>query len=205
MSIFSKLTEKPWLAEQVKLDDLHEGGEFALPTAKLGLRVFLATITILFSLLAVTYAGRMTFPDWRPLSEPWLLWPNTAMLILSSIALQCAAFAAQRGESDGVRTGLLVGGVFAFAFLVGQLLVWQRLEESGYLAAANPANAFFYLIIGLHGLHMLGGLVAWGRTSAKVWRGVEVAQVRTSVELCAFYWHFLLVVWLVLFTLLLFT
>ena len=51
----------------------------------------------------------------------------------------------------------------------------------------------------------LGGLVAWGRTVSKVWRGVEVAKVRLSVELCAFYWHFLLIVWLVLFSLLLFT
>jgi cytochrome c oxidase subunit 3 len=205
VSIISKLTEKPWLAEQGKIDDLHQGGEFALPTAKLGLRVFLATITVVFSLVVIMYADRMTYGDWHPLSEPWLLWPNTAMLILSSIALQWAAFAAQRGESDGVRTGLLAGGAFAIAFLVGQLLVWQRLEESGYLAAGNPANAFFYLIIAAHGAHMLGGLVAWGRTMAKLWRGVEVARVRTSVELCAVYWHFLLVVWLVLFALLLFT
>ena len=59
-----------------------------------------------------------------------------------------------------------------------------------------------YLITGLHGLHLLGGLVAWGRTIAKLWRGFEVAQVRLSVELCTAYWHFLLVVWLVLFGLL---
>jgi cytochrome c oxidase subunit 3 len=205
VNIFRKLTEKPWLAEQVKLDDLHQGGEFALPTVKIGLRVFLATITVVFSLVVVIYVGRMTYGDWHPLSEPWLLWPNTAMLILSSIALQWAVFAAQRGESDGVRTGLLAGGVFAIAFLIGQLLVWQRLEETGYLAAGNPANAFFYLIIAAHGAHMLGGLVAWGRTMAKVWRGFEVAKLRMSVELCATYWHFLLVVWLVLFALLLFT
>ena len=58
---------------------------------------------------------------------------------------------------------------------------------------------------GLHGLHLLGGLVAWVRTSDKVWRGVEVGRVRLSVELCAVYWHFLLVVWLVLFGLMVFT
>ena len=75
----------------------------------------------------------------------------------------------------------------------------------GYFAKTNPANAFFYLITGLHGLHLLGGLVAWGWTSAKVWRGFDIARVRLSVELCTVYWHFLLVVWLVLFALLLFT
>ena len=92
--------------------------------------------------------------------------------------------------------GLIAGGVFAVAFLVGQLLAWQQLNAAGYFLAANPANAFFYLITGVHGLHLLGGLVALGRTTAKVWRGVEVSQVRLSVELCAIYWHFLLLVWL---------
>jgi len=49
------------------------------------------------------------------------------------------------------------------------------------------------------------GLVAWGRTTAKVWRGIEVGKVRLSVELCAMYWHYLLLVWLVVFAVLLST
>ena len=64
---------------------------------------------------------------------------------------------------------------------------------------------FFYLITGLHGVHLLGGLVAWFRASVRLWRGAEVAKIRMSVELCAVYWHFLLVVWLVMFGLLLVT
>jgi cytochrome c oxidase subunit 3 len=107
---------------------------------------------------------------------------------------------------DGVKVGLLGGGSFAFAFLVGQLLAWQQLVDLGYFAASNPANGFFYLVTSLHGLHLLGGLVAWGRTAEKVWSGgVAPVKIRLSVELCAAYWHFLLVVWLVLFALLLFT
>ncbi len=205
MHFIHQLTEKPWVAAQGKVDDLHDGRALSLPTAKLGLRIFLAVVTVLFSLLVVAYADRMAAADWRPLPQPWLLWPNTAMLILSSVALQWAWVAANRGQIDGVRVGLLAGGVFAFAFLAGQLLAWQQLAALGYFAATNPANAFFYLITALHGLHLLGGLVAWGRTTAKVRRGFEVAQVRLSVELCAVYWHFLLLVWLVLFALLLFT
>jgi len=205
VSFFHQLTEKPWVAAQGRVDDLHGGGEFSLPTATLGLRVFLAVVTVLFSLLVVAYAERMEVADWRPLPEPWLLWLNTAVLILSSVALQWARVSARLGQIDGVRDGLLVGGVCAFAFLAGQLLAWQLLADQGYFAATNPAIAFFYLITALHGLHLLGGLVAWGRTTAKVWRGFEVAQVRLSVELCAVYWHFLLLVWLILFGLLLFT
>ena len=176
-----------------------------MPTVKLGLIVFLAVVTVVFSLLVAAYTHRMTLADWRPLPEPWLLWPNTAILILSSVGLQWARVAANRGRIDGVRVGLLAGGGFAFAFLAGQLLAWQQLAALGYFAATNPANAFFYLLTALHGLHLLGGLVAWGRTTAKMWRGSEVAELRLSVELCAVYWHFLLLVWLVLFGLLLFT
>ena len=90
-------------------------------------------------------------------------------------------------------------------FIAGQLIAWQQLVGSGYFLAANPANAFFYVLTALHGVHLLGGLVAWGRTAQKVWRGSDMQAVRLSVELCAIYWHFLLILWLVLFYLLLST
>jgi cytochrome c oxidase subunit 3 len=89
--------------------------------------------------------------------------------------------------------------------MVGQLLAWQQLVDAGYFAAANPANAFFYLITGLHALHLLGGLVAWSRTTIKLLSGSEIAKIRISVELCAVYWHFLLVIWVILFGLMLST
>jgi len=171
-----------------------------LPAAKLGLWVFMGVVTVLFTIIVSTYVTRMGFADWRPLPEPRLLWLNTGVLILSSVAMQWAQVAARRGRIDSLRVGLLAGGVFAWAFLAGQLWAWQQLGASGYFLAINPANTFFYLITALHGLHLVGGLVAWGKTTVKVWRGFEV---RLSVELCAVYWHFLLVVWLGLFVLML--
>ena len=143
--------------------------------------------------------------DWTRLSLPKVLWLNTAVLILSSLAMHWTLAAARRGQIDGVRTGLIAAGVFAFSFLAGQLWAWQQLNASGYFVAANPANAFFYLLTALHGLHLLGGLWVWGRTTVKVLRGAEVAKVRLSVELCTLYWHYLLLVWLVLFAVLLHT
>jgi cytochrome c oxidase subunit 3 len=205
VNIFRQLTEMPWLKAEDTVVDLHEGRAFALPSAKIGLRVFLVVVGVVFSLVVVVYTDRLSLGDWQPLPEPWLLWLNTAILVLSSVAFQTALVAANRGRRDGVRMWLRAAGVLAIAFLAGQLLAWQQLVALGYFAATNPANAFFYLLTALHGLHMVGGLVAWGRTSAKVRRGVKVAQVRLSVELCTIYWHFLLVVWLALFTLLLLT
>jgi cytochrome c oxidase subunit 3 len=83
-----------------------------------------------------------------------------------------------------------------------QLLVWRQLVEAGYFAASNPANAFFYLLTGIHGLHVAGGFVALGRTFTKLWHGVGIERLRLSVWLCTVYWHFLLVVWLAIFALL---
>lgn len=202
MNIFQQLTEKPWIAVE---GPTAEGRLSSLPTAKIGLRTFLIVVTVLFSILTVAYTERMELGDWVPVPEPWLLWLNTAVLVMSSVALQRAWTSARRGQTDGLKTGLLVGGLLAAAFLVGQLLVWRQLADLGFYASANPAAGFFYLITTLHGLHMLGGLLVLGITTDKVLRGVEVEKIRLSVELCAIYWHFLLMVWLVLFGLLLFT
>ena len=205
MNIIQKMTVKPWLAEQIAIDDLDEGSEFSLPSVKIGLRLFLAVATVLFSLTIIAYSDRMVLSDWRALHEPWLLWLNTIWLILASVALQRAQVSAVRDRIEGVQLGFFVGGIFTLAFLAGQLLVWQQFVAQGYYADTNPANAFFYMITAMHGLHLLGGLVAWARTAAKLMRGYESAQLQTSLDLCAVYWHFMLVVWLVIFGVLLFT
>ena len=191
------LAAKPWLQEGV-IFDLREDSPSSLPPAKLGLGVFLAVVGSLFALFISAYSMRMNMVDWRTLPVPGLLWFNTGVLILSSIALQWAHVAARRNNMDGVIIGLSAGGACALIFLAGQLLAWRQLSLAGYFVASNPANSFFYLITAVHGLHLMAGLVALGRTIAKVWRGAEMTQVRLSVELCAIYWHFLLLVWLVL-------
>jgi cytochrome c oxidase subunit III len=192
-----RLTSKPWLEEGL-IVDFREESTSSLPPAKIGLGVFLAVVGSLFALFISAYSIRMNMGDWRTLPMPRLLWFNTAVLVLSSVALQWAHMAARRNDIDGVIVGLCAGGASAVTFLVGQLLAWRELSVAGYFLASNPANSFFYLITAVHGLHLMGGLVAVGRTTAKVWRGAAVTQVRLSVELCAIYWHFLLLVWLVL-------
>jgi cytochrome c oxidase subunit 3 len=203
--LLQRLTDKPWL-EEGAIGDVHGAGASSVPAAKIGLGVLLAVVTSLFALFMAAYFMRMHMAgDWRPLPEPKMLWLNTGVLIVSSVALQRAQAAAGRGQMESMRAGLLAGGVSAFAFLAGQLVAWRQLTAAGYFLASNPANAFFYLITAVHGLHLLGGLVALGRTIARVYGGFDVEEVRLSVELCATYWHFLLLVWLVLFGVLLLT
>jgi cytochrome c oxidase subunit 3 len=205
LNIIKELMDRSWETPGIPEDVPADGAIPATPSAKIGLGFFLAVVTTMFSLFTVAYIMRMEYADWRSLPDPGLLWLNTAVLILSSIAMQRAKGAALRGEVKGVRTGLITSGVLSFAFLAGQLVAWRHLNAAGYFIANNPANAFFYLITGLHGLHLLGGLWVWGKTITKVGRGLEVRDLSLSVELCTTYWHYLLLVWLVLFGLLLST
>ena len=194
---------RPW-AERGAIEDVR-GHTVSWPALTIALGVLLAVVTSLFALFISAYVMRMHVGDWSPLPEPRLLWLNTGVLIVTSGAIQWTRTAARGGRIDGVRVGLVVTGALTVAFLIGQLVVWRQLNDLGYFAATNPANAFFYLFTALHGLHLLGGLVAWVKTTAKVWRGVALPEVRLSVELCAVYWHYLLLVWLILFGLLLAT
>ena len=202
MSIFHELMAKPWEATGAAVENLRHPDEAHRAAKKLALRVFLAVVAVLFTLLVTAYSGRMAYEDWRPAPQVSLLWANTLVLILSSVALQWAQYSVRRGRIDAMRVGLLAGGTFTVVFLFGQFLAWRQLATMVYFELTNPAIAFFYLITGLHGAHLLGGLVAWGRTVARVWGDFDVAKTRQSVELCTVYWHFLLLVWLVLFGLL---
>jgi len=197
------LLEKPWLLDTRPAEVIHAGGAERMNTLRAGLWLFLAVVTVLFLLLSSAYFGRMSLPDWTPLQEPRILWLNTGLLILSSFAMQWAATSAHREQMAGVRAGLLTGGVLAGAFLVMQVVAWRQLFELGYFATENPAYAFFYMITALHGLHITGGLVVLAVASDKAWRRDDATSMRRAARLCAIYWHFLLVVWVGLFALML--
>ena len=201
MSIRKAIMAKPWL-KTGDVGDFPEEGTFEQPAAKVALIAFLCVATSVFGLFVVSYNFRMELQDWLSIPKPSLLWFNTALLILSSAAFQWARVASSRDDLARARTGLIVGGVSSIAFIAGQYLAWQQLEAAGYYLTENPANDFFYLITALHGVHVLGGLWVWGRTIARMLSGQDV---RLSIELCTVYWHYLLVVWIILFGLLLST
>jgi cytochrome c oxidase subunit III len=172
------------------------------PAAKMALWVFLAVATSLFVLFVSAYAMRLGLADWTPLPRPRLLMLNTALLVGASLAMQWTVRAARRADRDLMRRGLWASGLLTFGFLAGQLFVWKQLNDAGYFVTTSAAAAFFYLFTAVHGLHVLGGLVAWVRASVRAWRGADPAGVRLGVELCAAYWHYLLAVWVVLYALL---
>ncbi len=197
---------QPWVAEKVS-DTAHHGplGD-ASNTTLIALITFLAVVTSFFALILSAYALRMELGDWVPMTEPQLLWTNTAMLVLASVAFQWTRNGAVRGQASRLKPGLLAAGALTTAFVVGQLIAWQQLQAGGQGVTANASNAFFFFLTGAHALHVAGGLYVWARATGKVLLGKATgSRIRRSVELCTIYWHFLLVVWLILFGLLLST
>lgn len=197
-----RLASKPWLESGPVGSSFPGTGTSEIPTAKIGLGVFLAVVGALFALLISSYSIRMQSADWVSLPQMNLLWVNTGVLVLSSIALQSAAISARRRHRDELLLGLSAGGAAALVFLAGQLMVWRELSAAGFFAATHPASAFFYLVTALHGLHLSGGLVALGRVMVKAWARGSDAKLQLSVELCAWYWHFLLAIWILVFVIL---
>lgn len=201
MSFFKTVTTKPWEHKGV-IGDLEPEVAIDAPNEKVALSVFLVVASVVFSLFTVGYFLRMELPDWRPLSEPVQLWFNTSLLVISSVLFQWARNNANTEVHKYVKTTFIGGGFFAIFFIAGQIATWSNLQEAGYFMTSNPANAFYYLMTGLHAAHLLGGLWVWSKSSIRLLSGRDISEVKLSIELCTLYWHFLLVVWLVLFALL---
>ncbi|MYN11468.1 bb3-type cytochrome oxidase subunit III, partial [Pseudoduganella aquatica] len=151
---------------------------------KVGLWVFMGVVTSLFMLFSVAYVMRMAMADWQPLRYvPWQLWLSTAVLALASAAWESARRGGMRtatppgaasAAGPGVRAALLACGL-SLAFLAVQLWAWQAMTDMRFTVNGNPASSFFYLLTGLHGLHVGGGLVAAALAGAAARRSARRA------------------------------
>jgi cytochrome c oxidase subunit 3 len=206
--LIRKLREKPWTTQGV-VPTSPESTTSSAP--KVGLWVFLAVVTSLFGLFASAYSMRMVghggLATWQALDEPSVLWINTLILVLASGAMQIARNRIDADDLTGGRSYF----VLTLVFLAGQMFAWQQARAINDLGPASPAFAFFVLLTAIHGLHLLGGLFVLARTTRRIFRGIDAnnvvarSRVRLSVQLCTTYWHWLLLVWLGVFALLLST
>jgi cytochrome c oxidase subunit 3 len=210
--LVTRFRAKPWEQQPAAPAgaDIH-----AVSPKRIGLWIFLAVVTSLFCLFVSAYYMRMGHhghgvaggvTDWTAIRDPSILWFNTLLLICGSIAMQSAKAAVAHSQMPQMRVRLFAAGLLTCAFLIGQWLAWRELRYSELFSPANPAVAFFYVLTAVHALHLLGGLAVWTRTLMRSLRkDVESIDIRLSVELTSIYWHYLLLVWLGLFALLLST
>jgi cytochrome c oxidase subunit 3 len=187
------------------MEGIHGGNLVGQSASRAGLYLFLAVITSLFLLFTISHHMRSGYPDWLSVVEPNILWFNTLVLVLASVALQLARNAARRGQHAATRRRLAWGSALTLVFIAGQAVAWKEMLDAGFYAAENPANAFFYMFTAVHALHLVGGL--WFLLRAVGWSitAPEDDRLPVRVELCATYWHYLLLVWFLLFYLLLST
>jgi cytochrome c oxidase subunit 3 len=200
-AVASRLTAKPWENREQKGDV----GAIGLSPARIGLWIFMAVVTSLFALFLSAYSMRMHHGvGWCHLTVPRIVWLNTVVLAGASIAMQLASSAVAHGRRPFALTALVAAGVLSIGFLAGQVAAWQAIGPTLYYVQGSPAIAFFYVLTIVHGLHLLGGLYVLGRAAHRFAGGAELIDLRQSVSLCATYWHFLLLVWLAVFGVLLY-
>jgi cytochrome c oxidase subunit III len=154
--------------------------------------------------------------DWRPLAVPHILWFNTAVLLLSGITMEMARrqlfheidvmeewLGLGRPAVKRAAPWLMATLVLGLTFLTGQWMAWEQLVREGFrFSSPDPSSHFFYLITGIHGLHLLLGIfaVAGALVGLFILKKIEFRQV--AVDSVAWYWHTMGLFWVFLFFLL---
>jgi cytochrome c oxidase subunit III len=184
-------------------DSSNSGSSFPISKGQIGVWILLTAVIMLFAGLSSAYIVLRGVPAWQRIELPWLLWPNTAILLLSSIAIDISRRAVRRSDLQSMKRWLAAGGILGLVFLVGQLAAWRQLVDAGVYLPSTLQSGFFYILTGLHGLHLLGGVVALGLVLWKAVKDRLSAFNYEPLKLCALYWHVMDALWIYLFLLLL--
>jgi cytochrome c oxidase subunit 3 len=178
---------------------------------RLGMWMFLGTVTMLFGAFSSAYIVRGAGTDWRAVTLPSILWLNTAVILVSSATLEFGKRQARAHNWAGAKSWLLLTLLLGITFLVGQVVAWQVLSRSGVAIPTTPYGSFFYVLSGVHAVHLIAGLtllaVAARRAVASSRADADPTRERTAlrvVDLGAILWHFLAGLWVYLLVLLTF-
>jgi cytochrome c oxidase subunit 3 len=136
--------------------------------------------------------------DWHKMPLPWILWPNTGVLLFSSVILDTARRILRRGKRVLFNWLWCFGTVLGVAFLAGQSIAWRELQSTGRLLASNASNGFFYILTWTHAAHAIAGLIALAYVAVMALRFRLGPRKRTVVDVSTMFWHFLDVLWIFL-------
>lgn len=184
-----------------------------LEAGRLGIWLFLLSLGMLFGATIFAYIvvrlQLVSENDWRPADAPglpWLLLLSTAILLLGSVTLAMANRAAARG-ANGARVGgwMIATCMLLVAFLLMQSVAWIDLAGRNLVFGASLYAWMFYILTGLHAIHVLAGLPPAFITTRNAFKGRYTQDVtsRAGLVYCGMYWHFLDGVWIVLYVVLL--
>jgi cytochrome c oxidase subunit 3 len=161
------------------------------------------TIGVLFTASLVAYViTRMQVRVFRPEAAPGLpigLLGSTAMIFGVSLSMHSAYRSVVENRQDSLRRGLWLGFAFASAFLVGQGLNWAQMMSAQSILPQRTLFEFtFYLLTGLHAIHVLGGFIPLGIVMVRAAHREYSSSRCDGVRFCVWYWHYLGAIWLVL-------
>jgi cytochrome c oxidase subunit 3 len=166
--------------------------------------LFIVSIIMIFASLTSAYLVRKAEGNWLEFTMPPLFWYSTAVLAVSSLSMQVAYWMAKKDNFGGLRIAISLTFVLGMAFLVMQFLGWGQLVERNVYFVGNPSGSFLYVLSGLHGLHVVSGLVVLVFALIAAFRMKIHATSLLQLEIATTYWHFLDGLWLYLFVFLLY-
>jgi len=162
----------------------------------------LACILMFFMALTSAFIVRKGLGgDWQPVELPRILWLTTAVLLLSSFAVERARLRLKLADEGGFGRWWGITTLLGLVFLGGQYAAWLVLRAQGVFLASNPSSSFFYVLTAAHGLHLLGGITALLYVGLRNWEGLA-ARRATAADVTSVYWHFMDGLWVFLFLLL---
>jgi cytochrome c oxidase subunit 3 len=134
--------------------------------------------------------------DWGHIGLPQILYWNTGVLLLSSVAIDMGRRLLHRGKRVAFNWLWSAGTVLGTAFLAGQVVAWMQLERRGFYLTGHPSSSFFYVLTWAHAAHVIGALGAVMYVEYRALRYELGPSRRTMVDVSAIFWHFLDVLWL---------
>lgn len=155
-----------------------------------------ASVMTFASFVSAMVVRRGLNNDWGHIGLPHILWWNTGVLILSSIAIDAGRRLLRRGKRVAFNWLWSAGTVLGTAFLAGQVVAWLQLEQRGFYLTGHPSSAFFYVLTWAHAAHVIGALGAVMYVEYRALRYELGPSRRTLVDVSAIFWHFLNVLWL---------
>jgi cytochrome c oxidase subunit III len=166
---------------------------------KFTLWVGLGSIIMMFAGLTSAYIVKGSQPEWTTVEMPQLFYYSTAVILISSITIQMALKAFRERNMMNYRRLITVTAILGAAFIVMQLIGFSQLWNQGVDFKGSGAGQFLYIIFGLHGLHVLGGVVALLIMFIKAFSSRIRNYNPVTIELASTYWHFVDLLWIYLF------
>jgi cytochrome c oxidase subunit 3 len=170
---------------------------------KFALWLFMVSVIMIFGALTSAYIVRQAEGNWLDFDMPPMFWITTAIILMSSITMHWAYFAIKKDKHETAKVAMSITVVLGLAFLVGQFLGWKQLVANGvYLVSresSGVSGSFLYIISGLHGLHVISGVIVLLVMLGFVFRSKVHSRNLAPIEMCTTYWHFLDGLWLYLF------